>query len=126
MAIGFETPPQPGDFTGLVNLQELSIEVMEGETLPAGTIHGLDKLKTLTVSMGVSPHFFGTGCCRYPPKCGTRLLYLVSPCQSDARRISASGRPYQLLVAKTSITFSTIKLASWMVTPYSSAAFCIT
>ena len=51
MAIGFETPPQPGDFTGLVNLQELSIEVMEGETLPAGTFHGLDKLKTLTVSM---------------------------------------------------------------------------
>jgi hypothetical protein len=51
MAIDFETPPQPGDFTGLVNLQELSIEVMEGETLPAGTFHGLDNLRTLTVSM---------------------------------------------------------------------------
>ena len=51
MAIDFETPPQPGDFTGLVNLQELSIEVMEGETLPAGVFHGLDNLKTLTVSM---------------------------------------------------------------------------
>ena len=51
MTIGFETPPQPGDFTGLVNLQGLSIEVMGGETLPAGTFHGLDNLKTLTVSM---------------------------------------------------------------------------
>ena len=51
MTIGFETPPQPGDFTGLVNLQELSIEVMEGATLPAGVFHGLDNLKTLTVSM---------------------------------------------------------------------------
>ena len=51
MTIRFETPPQPGDFTGLVNLQELSIEVMEGATLPAGVFHGLDNLKTLTVSM---------------------------------------------------------------------------
>ncbi len=51
MTIGFETPPQPGDFTGLVNLQGLSIEVMGAETLPAGTFHGLDNLKTLTVSM---------------------------------------------------------------------------
>ena len=51
MTIRFETPPQPGDFTGLVNLQELGIEVMEGATLPAGVFHGLDKLKTLTVSM---------------------------------------------------------------------------
>ena len=51
MTIGFETPPQPGDFTGLVNLQELSIEVMEGATLPVGVFHGLDNLKTLTVSM---------------------------------------------------------------------------
>ena len=51
MTIDFDTPPQPGDFTGLVNLQELSIEVMEGATLPAGTFHGLDNLKTLTVSM---------------------------------------------------------------------------
>ncbi len=51
MSIDFETPPQPGDFTGLVNLQELSIQVMQGETLPAGTFHGLDNLRTLTVSM---------------------------------------------------------------------------
>ena len=51
MTIRFETPPQPGDFAGLVNLQELSIEVMEGATLPAGVFHGLDNLKTLTVSM---------------------------------------------------------------------------
>ena len=51
MTTRFETPPQPGDFTGLVNLQELSIEVMEGATLPAGVFHGLDNLRTLTVSM---------------------------------------------------------------------------
>ena len=51
MTIRFDTPPQPGDFTGLVNLQELSIEVMEGATLPAGVFHGLDNLKSLTVSM---------------------------------------------------------------------------
>ena len=51
MTIRFETPPRPGDFTGLVNLRELSIEVMEGATLPAGVFHGLDNLRTLTISM---------------------------------------------------------------------------
>ena len=53
MTIRFETPPQPGDFAGLVNLQELSIEVMEGATLPAGVFHS--GLHDTGCKLGASP-----------------------------------------------------------------------
>ena len=45
----FDGSPQPGDFAGLVNVKDLSIQIRHGSDLTSDTFHGLEGLETLTV-----------------------------------------------------------------------------
>ena len=47
----FENSPQPGDFTGLVNVKELRIQLQNGSDLLPDTFHGLEGLETLRVEL---------------------------------------------------------------------------
>ena len=50
-SLTFRSSLQPGDFAGLVNLQELRIRLEAGANLHADTFHGLERLEFLSLDM---------------------------------------------------------------------------
>ena len=50
-SLTFRSSLQPGDFAGLVNLQELRIRLETGANLHADTFHGLERLEFLSLDM---------------------------------------------------------------------------
>ena len=55
-SLTFRSSLQPGDFAGLVNLQELRIRLEAGASLHADTFHGLERLDSLGLGMsGADP-----------------------------------------------------------------------
>ena len=56
----FDSSPQPGDFAGLVNVKELSVEIRRGSDLPSDAFVGLEGLGTLRVELNGKSENDGT------------------------------------------------------------------